>query len=345
MFSATKILNTLLGALSDRQREVLAGRFGLEKFSEPQTLAALGAKYDVTRERVRQIETAGLATIREKISADPVCQDIIARSKKFLKDSGGVATREAFLANAQTFVSGLAPNHVSLLLEASRAFAEHPEDKNYRPFYYLDKDSLKLAANFINQWSAALKSKKKDVLEGQGQYDEHYAAFLTKANVSEAHAANYLAISKRVGNNPYGDKGLTEWAEIHPRTVRDRIYLVLKKQGKPLHFRTIAKSINEANFTARTASAPTVHNELIKDNRFVLVGRGTYGLAEHGYEPGTAREVIQRILKKNGALKPKDVMLAVQKERFFKPNTILVNLQNKNFFKRLSDGTYKVRES
>jgi hypothetical protein len=120
---------------------------------------------------------------------------------------------------------------------------------------------------------------------------------------------------------------------------------VLKKKATPLHFRMIAQSINQAKFDDRTASAPTVHNELIKDNRFVLVGRGMYALAEQGYEPGTAREVIHRLLKKQGALRPRDVILAIQKERFFKPNTILVNLQNKNFFERMGDGTYRVREA
>lgn len=150
---------------------------------------------------------------------------------------------------------------------------------------------------------------------------------------------------KKIGKNPYGDVGLSEWTEIQPKTVRDRIYLALKKKGEPLHFRTIAQLINQYSTKAKPASAPTVHNELIKDTRFVLVGRGMYALSEDGYEPGTAREVIHRILKKNGPLRPKEVMLAVQKERFFKPNTVLVNLQNKSFFKRMPDGTYRIRES
>ena len=111
-----------------------------------------------------------------------------------------------------------------------------------------------------------------------------------------------------------------------------------------MHFRNIAKAINEMFKTRSQASAPTVHNELIKDDRFVLVGRGIYALREHGYEPGTAKEVIVRILKRQGALRPKDVILAVQKERFFKPNTVLVNLQNRNHFTRKKDGTYVVRE-
>ena len=88
-----------------------------------------------------------------------------------------------------------------------------------------------------------------------------------------------------------------------------------------------------------------MHNELIKDERFVLVGRGMYGLSEQGYEPGTAREVIAKVLKKQGPLAAADVVTHVNKQRFFKPNTILINLQNKASFERLPDGKYRVRVS
>ena len=343
MISASKLFQALAEGLSPRQKEVITGRFGLEKFKEPQTLAALGSKYGVTRERVRQIEASALTDLRAKIGKDQASQDLVQRIRKFLGASGGVAPQEALLAHTNTFSDGMTENHLNLFLEASRSFYRHPENKNFRPFYYLDKDSLKAANAFLTQWASQLKNRKEEILKGG--YAAELASFVKKSGAANDHAETYLAISKRIGANAYGDQGLTEWPEIQPRTVRDRIYLALKKKNEPLHFRSIATIINQFNAKARPASAPTVHNELIKDSRFVLVGRGMYGLAEHGYEPGTAREVIHRVLKRNGALKPRDVMLAVQKERFFKPNTILVNLQNKNFFRRQPDGTYKVREA
>jgi hypothetical protein len=121
--------------------------------------------------------------------------------------------------------------------------------------------------------------------------------------------------------------------------------LVLKKTGEPLHFEDIAKKINDVKFDAQVALAPTVHNELIKDERFVLVGRGMYGLKEHGYEPGTAREVIAKVLKSSGPMKATEVVSKVNAQRFFKENTILINLQNKSTFERMSDGRYRVREA
>ncbi|MEK7077431.1 MAG: hypothetical protein AAB967_04355, partial [Patescibacteria group bacterium] len=110
-------------------------------------------------------------------------------------------------------------------------------------------------------------------------------------------------------------------------------------------FRAIADLINKAGLGGRKALAPTVHNELIKDKRFVLVGRGMYALAEQGYEPGTAKEIIRKILKRDGPLTPPNLILAVQKERLFKANTVLANLQNKNLFERVEGGAYRVREA
>jgi len=87
---------------------------------------------------------------------------------------------------------------------------------------------------------------------------------------------NYLAASKRFAVGPYGDLGADHWLHVNPRTVRDKAYLVLQRAGQPLHFREIARLVNELD--ERQRSPATVHNELIKDPRFVLVKRGFYSL-------------------------------------------------------------------
>ncbi|MFA5886994.1 MAG: sigma factor-like helix-turn-helix DNA-binding protein [Patescibacteria group bacterium] len=89
-----------------------------------------------------------------------------------------------------------------------------------------------------------------------------------------------LQTVKNLEQNKYGDWGLAHWGEIKPKTVNDKIYLILKHQGQPLHFTEIAKQINTIKFDKKVANAATVHNELILDNRYVLVSRGTYGLKE-----------------------------------------------------------------
>ncbi|MBU6500974.1 MAG: hypothetical protein KGJ89_02505 [Patescibacteria group bacterium] len=342
MLSAPKIINALFNSLADRQKEVIVGRFGL-KSGEGETLAAIGDTMGITRERVRQIEKSALGLLNKEVLKNSVCVHILNQSKKQLKNAGGVMRQDVLLQYGADFAEGLNKNYLALLLEASGAFYFYPEDENYHPFYYLTKDDLRTAVGFIDGWADNLKSNKNKVLSGD--YKTLLTNFIKTEKANKNHAENYLNITKKIGANPYGDVGLRDWAEINPTTTRDRIYLVLRKTGQPLHFQSIAKVINETSFGSQEALAPTVHNELIKDERFVLVGRGMYGLREHGYEPGVAREVIQKVLKKNGPLHPNDVVQHVNKQRFFKPNTVIINLQNKDYFERLSDGRYRVRES
>jgi hypothetical protein len=343
MSSISKVIGVALTGLNPRQKEVLTGRFGLEKQGEGETLAAIGERLNVTRERIRQIENGGIVLAKANIEKSEEAGALIEKIKKYIAGKGGVAKKSDVVAYAASLASGVREAHIDFLAEASGAFNLYREDENYHPFYYVSDKDEKTAQSFVDGWINFLKSRKEKVFGGS--YDVQLASFVKTKSVNQAIAENYLSISKSIHKNPYGDVGLREWPEISPSTVRDKIYLVLKKKAEPLHFEDIAKNINQVGFDSQEALAPTVHNELIKDSRFVLVGRGMYGLKEHGYEPGTAREVIAKVLKTTGPLRPTDVVANVNKQRFFKQNTILINLQNKSFFERLPDGKYRVRES
>src|SRR3989338_1561227 len=59
-FQPTSMVNSLLLGLKQRDREILGHRFGLAGM-EIETLEAIGKKFNLTRERVRQIEKDSLA--------------------------------------------------------------------------------------------------------------------------------------------------------------------------------------------------------------------------------------------------------------------------------------------
>jgi hypothetical protein len=343
MISAPKTLKTLLAALNPRQKDIIVGRFAIEKPGEGETLAAIGERFGITRERVRQIEKSALEALKKEALASTACAQILNLCKKQLKDAGGVLSQKTLLETSRKSIEGLNENNLALLVAASNALNFYKEDENFWPFYYLTENDLAAATDFIDGWTKFLRDSKQKVIGGP--YQTHLANFAKARKIAKNYAENYLNISKKIHSNPYGDIGLKEWPEIFPSTTRDKIYLVLKKHGEPLHFEDIARTINKIGFGARPALAPTVHNELIKDERFVLVGRGTYALREHGYEPGIAREIIQKVLKKHGPLSKDEVIAHVSKQRFFKPNTILINLQNRNYFERLQNGKYTLRES
>jgi hypothetical protein len=292
---------------------------------------------------VRQIEAAAMKPLKSEIESHPIWSDFIKDVRAFLDAQGGVVASPRFIEYCKTRCAGVDAEQAGLLAEATKTFSFYPGDRHFHPFYYVGKSNLRDAKAFLDAWKKFLSDKKDSVLAGE--YGAHLNSFVAAKGIPGNHAQSFLAVSREIHQNPYGDVGLAAWAEIKPQTIRDRIYLVLKKEGKPVHFRTIAEKITAAKFDTRPALAATVHNELIKDARFVLVGRGIYALKEHGYETGTAREVIKKILASQGALHPKDVILAAQKGWFFKPNTILVNLQNQSHFERLPDGRYRVSQA
>ncbi len=344
MAPVSKVISTALADLTQRQKEVLVGRFGLEKKDEKgETLAAIGERMNVTRERIRQIENVAIVLAKENLLKN---KDIVSSLNKItshIKENGGAVKKNAVVKYASQFLNGVNGNQIDFLGEASGFFNLHAEDNDYFPFYYLTKKDIKTALAFVDSWTNYLESRKQKVFSGS--YEAILAGFLKIKPAFSQVAENYLAISKRIQKNPYGDMGLREWPEINPTTVRDKIYLVMKKKKEPLHFEAIADTINKVRFDDHTTLTPTVHNELIKDDRFSLVGRGMYGLREYGYESGTAREAIAKVLKKKGPLVSADVVSHVNQAYSFRQNTILINLQNKSFFERLSDGTYRVRES
>lgn len=342
MINVEQLIKPILSGLAPRQRDILVRRFGLDG-KEPMTLAELGVRYKVTRERVRQIEASLLSMVNEKMKEGPLAE-VASYVADYLEEHGGVRRTDALCADLGKKFEGLSPASLAFLMEASKKFDAVHEDGDYFEFWHKDRNAAKKAARFHEKFYKELKPRKKEVLNSQ-LANSVLVSLAKEEGVSERIAENYVALSKKFGKNVYGDFGLSEWTEIRPRTVRDQAYLVLAKNRKPTHFSEIAKLINESNLGKRTANVSTVHNELIKDARFVLVGRGMYALSEHGYEAGTAKEVITKLLEAEGALHSEKIIELVNQKRFFKKNTILLNLQNKKLFKRMPDGTYGVSEA
>jgi DNA-directed RNA polymerase delta subunit len=160
---------------------------------------------------------------------------------------------------------------------------------------------------------------------------------------NEEVAKRWLNISKNMSKNPLGEWGKSDSQNVKTKGIRDYAYLAMRKHGSPIHFRDIAKLIEK--LFNKKAHIATTHNELIKDKRFVLVGRGLYALTEWGYASGVVKEVIKKMIEKYGPLTKEEIIQRVMKERYVKENTILVNLQNSKFFKKDKDGRYTLGEA
>jgi hypothetical protein len=171
-------------------------------------------------------------------------------------------------------------------------------------------------------------------------------AIAKKAHLSDTTCAESLARSSKSLATLHNLWGLIKWPVVNPKNIRDKIYVILKEHGKHMHFNEIADAIKQSNFKRKDVTKQAIHNELIKDKRFVLVGRGIYALKEWGYEKGTVADIITEILRKEGkALHRDEIVQRVLKSRYVKETTILLNLQGKPKFKRVAKATYTLDES
>ncbi len=335
-FKPKQSTKKLLKGLKDRDRYVLESRFGLTEANK-KTLESIGGEYNITRERVRQIQDAALKAIRKSENYDEA-REIFVEIEDLIHGLGGVVAEDHFL----DYVSSdeVIQNHIHFHLVVGDSFKKHKEDKKFNNRWSVNSELSKKVHD-------ALEKLHSHVSEEDLLSEEHMILkFLDRLDgkedgkINENIARNFLKLSKIIGKNPLGDWGLTSSQNISVRGIRDYAYLVMKKNGSPMHFREVAGSISET--FGKIAHAATTHNELIKDERFVLVGRGMYGLKEWGYKDGVVKDVIADLIYERGPLSKEDIIDLVLKERYLKKNTILVNLSNKDYFKKNKEGLYDI---
>lgn len=331
-------IENLLTRLESRQKKILEKRFGVEN-GERQTLQSIGVYFGITRERVRQVEGQGIKKIKSLLAAKKIIFPEQAMFvKNYLDAVGGIRREDLFARDLKYLVSSSGEKWLNFFdwkLKFLFSFTDGirfvEPDENFYGFWHSNDEAREKALKTVKEFCHLCQSAGRQKIIVQKTHLNRIQS-LTEIG--------YLALSKKFGLNVFGDFGLSSWPEIRPRIVGDKAYLVLKKYGRSLHFRELAAEINRLGFDAKKAHSQTVHNELIGDERFVLVGRGVYGLAEQGYLPGTAREVLIRILRQRGPLSFPRIIQLVQKERFLRENTILLNLQNKHYFQKLPDNRY-----
>ena len=337
-FKPKQVTESLLSVLQDRARDIIERRYGLVGSSgERMTLEAIGGIYDITRERVRQIENFALSTIRksDEYSSQKAAFDNLV---DVMTSYGGLVKEEQLLLDLSK--DKVAQNQLHFLLTLGEQFVRIKEDNNFHHRWSVDEEVSDKVHRAIKNLHKELTPKDL-IAEGEilVKFLDHLKGEIQGA-IDEEQAKQWLGISKGISRNPIGEWGLTNSPNIKTRGMRDYAYLVLRQSGEPLHFSDVASQI-EAMF-GKKAHVATCHNELIKDDRFVLVGRGLYALSEWGYTNGIVRDVIKKILTKKGPLAKNDLINEVLKQRKVRENTIYVNLQNNKYFKKSKDGKYSL---
>ena len=334
--AAKQILQKLPGR---RMRDVVEKRFGL-KGGRARTLQAIGGEYKITRERVRQIEADALRHL-----AKPEYAGELTPFFKTVEDHLG---RHCGVMGESRLFEDMAPKkfhpHLSLLLKVRPSFRYASEDEKERARWALAEEDINHLGMVLERVARRVEEDHRVVSEDALYTIAGEAAReIYGRDIPRSVLVSHMAVSRIIRRNPYGEYGLVGWPEVTPSGVKDKAYAAIAKVGKPLHFRDVASHIDRAGWSKKRAHPQTVHNELIKDSRFVLVGRGLYALKEWGYEPGSVRDVMVAVCKQAASPLTKDEIISRSLvKRHVKIPTILLNLQNRSLFRRDGEGRYSL---
>lgn len=353
----TSLMKDIFSYLSEQEVDITRKRFGI--FERKHTLEEIGKTYGVTRERIRQIEGTIVKKIVSLNQKNEKLKELKNSIVKFVEEYGGIV-EEYFLIDK--FFNKLNDNERSFaefLLSkvlVEDLIQEKTKDTT-KVFYKLKGFASDSLEHIVKEVVIVLENLKEplhldnivDQLHAKGvlaQVEEKLKDIYSKSDkdnkdLFKMTVESYLHVSDLVKKNVFGLWGTKSWKTVSPKRMSDKIYLVLNKEAKPLHFKDITRLINESGFDRKAARDVTVHNELIIDDRYVLVGRGIYALKSWGYKKGAVADIIEEILKNSEkAMTKNEILEEVAKQRMVKDSTVYLSLTNDKRFKKISAGKY-----
>lgn len=323
----------------DREREIVARRYGL--FERKETLEQIGELLGITRERVRQLEKAIMIKLREAAKKGDLAS--VTKTEKVILDQLSQMGHVARVSNLVEALAGkggtkIDQSRLAFLADLCPNLSVVSENDHYHQAVAItDKHDEKGVHELITGVIEAIKNLGKP----------HSIETISKAaGHSDTRQTEALSSVSRNLATLNGKWGLIKWPTVNPKNIRDKIYVVLQQNGKHMHFNEIAEAIKDSDFKRKDVTTQAIHNELIKDKRFVLIGRGIYALREWGYKKGTVADIISQVLKEaEEPLHRDEIVKRVLESRYVKETTILLNLQGKDQFKRVAKATYALQES
>jgi hypothetical protein len=340
----SQVLEELFLVLSEKEREVVNRRFALTGKNR-ETLEKIGQHFDVTRERIRQIENIALSKLRRTIGSTKL-QQINELAKDVLVKNGGIKVEDKLISEVLNMIHSLSEvdgNIVRLALAVDES-VKSERTSNFKPFWRSSKIPLS-EINLIADKAMNSLSKQKEVTDETRLVNMVRAVLVNSGkNIKMETIAAVLEIDPRLKNVEEG-WGLMNWRHINPRSLRDKALIIMREIQKPIHFVEIANKISDHGFDKKVVTVQAVHNELIRDENFVLIGRGLYALREWGYSEGTVADIIEDLLAKKSPLTKEEIIRGVLKQRQVKKGTISLNLQKTPWFARVGRALYKLDAS
>lgn len=330
--------------LTDKEKDVIVKRFSLDN-KPRRTLESIGQSFSVTRERIRQIEKIALNKLKRTVQTTRL-RVVNEIADRVIKENGGILLEEKLVGkilNEMNCDEVVDSNIIKLALNINPAFIKVEKNNQYAPFWMLEELSFPIIESTIKTGIKVLK-KKGDVMKDSKLIVQVRQLLGDKLeDCIDPMIVSSMEIDRRVKRLD-GAFGLMEWRHINPRSIRDKAYIILKIEKQPLHFVEIANKISEAGFDKKVVTVQAVHNELIRYEQFVLVGRGLYALKEFGYRQGTVADIIEDLLKKKSPMTKQEILEGVLAQRHVKKGTISLNLQKNPQFVRVGRAVYELKK-
>jgi hypothetical protein len=335
-----EVIEDMFLVLTDKEKDVIIKRFSLNN-KPRQTLDKIGKHYSVTRERIRQIENIALNKLRRTLSNTKL-RLVNRLAKDYINEEGGMMLETDIISKIlqNIYTSSQVDGKIIVLsLNCDPDLQKSERTSTSEAFWLLQSISFKDGERITEATIAALRKHGDVMTEDQIISAVQNLNLFKDKTLSSKLIISSIKCDKRA-RKVEGKWGLMEWRHVNPRSIRDKAEIVLQKINKPLHFVEIANRIAETGFDKKVVTVQAVHNELIRYDQFVLVGRGLYALTKWGYEAGTVSDVIERMLKKNGPMTKKQIVEEVLKQRKVKIGTISLNLQKNPQFVRVGRAVY-----
>lgn len=333
-----ELVNHLLIVLNDKEQYIIKNRFALGQMKERKTLEEIGQHFNITRERVRQIEKTALRKL-ERNAQNVNITVLIEFAKVLLEKQGGVFRDTEFKEQLLAILPNINAEeiqelHLALCLGQDLVFESNT--LQLHPYWRMKSVDTGVLNKVISS-SLKILNKTKKIIPLEELRTQLNASLDLSLSVSLLR--NTLSVSKAFKFTEDG-VGLYSWRHIHPRTLRDKILFILRREKKPLHFLKISEWIRRSEFDKKSINTQAVHNELIRNEQFILIGRGIYALREWGYKMGTVADVIADVLSDGKARSREEITKAVLEQRQVKTITIYLNLKNKAQFARVGRDKY-----
>lgn len=336
----------VLSSLSEKEKVVIERRIGLHSGKETLQNIWNSFRPAITRERVRQIEDAWIKKIGRIIKATEL-MSIQELARNIIELHGWVITRENIIAgiiNNMKLSKNINSNMLEVIVQSDFEIVKSKPRLGTQTYFTLPNISRK-SIDAVHTLALKTLRKRKDVMEQQELY-----SFINEnlsADFGKLDAVFIDSVMDIFDDLVKGEEvliGLTRWKILNPKTLKDKAIYVMKKDKVPMHFIDISNKISE--HLGETVKINTIHNELIRNEEFILIGRGIYALKEWGFKPGTVLDVILDILNKNGGpMTTEDIIKKVLKVRNVKKTTIYMNLQNKNAIERVGRNFYAAKQA